>query len=212
MPELIALEAELPNTAAAHKNVADLFMQVQDYPRALDEYRRAATLDPADAGALARAGRAAFQLGQYVLAREYLHQAMAHGNSDQASANLVGIVDAVFALNPYAPRITDRKRRARVIRAFRQAGARLRQCAEGHGGSQGATATSFAATQKDSAEWQQLRAHMNERALRRDPDLMDTAMDLVFRIERSSGPQCGPPAAADTALVLISANQKRVKR
>jgi tetratricopeptide (TPR) repeat protein len=232
--ELIALEAELPNTAAAHKNVADLLMEVQDYPRALDEYRRATALDPADAAALASAGRAAFQLAQYTLAREYLRKAMASGASDQAVTNLAGIVDAMFALDPYAPRLTNQERRNRVIRAFEQAGVRLQQCATTAGQplAAGQTATAKNSrtagqaaahippagapaapmTEAKKEEWQQLRAHMNERALRRDPDLMDTAMNLVFRIERQSGPQCGPPAAADTALVLILASEKGAKR
>jgi transcriptional regulator GlxA family with amidase domain len=40
--------------------------------------------------------------------------------------------------------------------------------------------------------------------LRRNPDLADIAMDLVFRIERETSTVCGTPTGADLALLLIS--------
>lgn len=201
-------------------------MSVHDDSRALDEYRRAAALDRADRDALAGAGRAAFQLAQYAVSHQYLHQAIARGSSDPAVANLVEIVDAMFALDPYAPRISNLERRSRVIRAFQQAGERLAQCAvapkqsvpwqaratnsatagqaAANNAPPGTGAPTLTEAEKRYAEWQKLRARMTERTLRHDPDLMDKAMDLSFRIEQQSDAQCAPPAAADTALVLIA--------
>jgi tetratricopeptide (TPR) repeat protein len=225
--ELIALEAELPSTGSAHKSAADLFMRVQDYSRALDEYRRAINLNRNDATALANAGRAAFELAQYGLAQQYLHKAVAHGIDDPSVAKLSGLVDAILVLDPDEPRLTNPERRARVLRGFEQAKVRLQQCvaATGHPlvtgalpGSNGRVAGQSAAsssrlatpaapmteTQKEFAEWQQLRPRISDLGLLRNPDLMDTAMDLIFRIERQAGPQCGPPATADTALLELA--------
>lgn len=223
--ELIALQAELPETASAHKGVADLFMKVKDHSRALDEYRRVAAFGHADPEALAGAGRAAFQLAQYGVAGQYLHQAVERGSGDPAIKNMAEVVDAILALDPYAPRIGNGERRSRVIRAFGQAGKRLSQCgltptrfspgqktapnptAAGQPNRAPSSATGgpiMTEAQKKYAEWQQLRARMTDRYLRRDPDLMNIATDLVFRIEQQSDTQCGPLTIEDQALVLIA--------
>ena len=38
---------------------------------------------------------------------------------------------------------------------------------------------------------------MTEAGLRRNPDLVETAMDLVFRIERETNAVCGSPTGTD---------------
>jgi tetratricopeptide (TPR) repeat protein len=108
-------------------------MRVGDYPRALDEYSRAAALQLKDPALLAQAGRAAFQLGRYELAHQYLHQALVQGTpiqgtKDASVAQLADVVDAVLALDPYRHGLTDQERSRRVVRAFGQAGKRLMQC------------------------------------------------------------------------------------
>ena len=45
---------------------------------------------------------------------------------------------------------------------------------------------------------------MTETGLRRDPELVDEAMDLVFRIERQTSTLCGMPTGDDLALLLIA--------
>ncbi len=53
-------------------------------------------------------------------------------------------------------------------------------------------------------QWARLKPKITEAGLRRNPDLVETAMDLVFRIERETNAVCGAPAGTDLALLLIS--------
>lgn len=53
-------------------------------------------------------------------------------------------------------------------------------------------------------QWLQLKPHITERELRMNPDLIDTAMNLVFSIERQTNESCGSPTGEDLALLLIS--------
>ena len=49
-----------------------------------------------------------------------------------------------------------------------------------------------------------MKSQIGEKDLRRDPDLLEPAMDLVFRIERQTNTTCGSPTGADMALLLIA--------
>jgi transcriptional regulator GlxA family with amidase domain len=49
-----------------------------------------------------------------------------------------------------------------------------------------------------------LKPRISAEGLRRNPDLVETAMDLVFRIERETSTACGTPTGTDLALLLIS--------
>jgi Tfp pilus assembly protein PilF len=226
--ELTALAADPPETSSARVQIADLFMQAEDHARALAEYRSALRLDPANHAATAGVGQAAFQLREYGVARLYLRRAVAHDPANASLANLADVADAAIELDPYQPQLSDHERRSRVIRAFRQAGARLRQCAAASrysgrpsaasaGNAPGDTRPgtssrppilsqrSATELQAEYAQWQQLREQVNEDTLRHDPKLMETVTDLVFQIERqSTDKSCGPSAPGDTALAWIA--------
>ena len=49
-----------------------------------------------------------------------------------------------------------------------------------------------------------MKTEITERGLRRNPDLMEAAMDLVFKIERQTSAACGSPVGTDMALLLIA--------
>jgi transcriptional regulator GlxA family with amidase domain len=48
-----------------------------------------------------------------------------------------------------------------------------------------------------------MKPRVTEQGLRRDPDLVGKAMDLVFEIERQTSTTCGTPTGTDLALLLI---------
>ena len=52
--------------------------------------------------------------------------------------------------------------------------------------------------------WTELKPRITERGLARDPDLIESAMEVVFEIERETASTCGNPSEADRALLLIS--------
>ena len=209
--ELMALAAEAPDTVGIHMQVADLFVKAEDNAHALTEYQSALRLRPGNAAASAGAGRAAFRLGQYDMARQYLRKAVEDFPADASLANLAGVADAIFELDPYRPRLAGQERRSRVIRAFSQAGSRLQHCAAATGhlwGNLAAPASSVqssAVNLEEYAQWGQLKAKVNDRALQRDPNLMDRVMDLVFQIERpQAGENCGASTISDAALQLLA--------
>lgn len=222
-PELIALAADLPRDPALLARVGALFREAGLYERALREYQVALALVPRDAAALAGAGEAAFQLGRYDQARSFLHRAVAANPKDAESDELLRTSELVLELDPFARRLSTEERSRRVARALQQARSRVEQCAEKSGlalnaapaqaqpaGQRGVTPPlSPAPLQPDYSDLLQLEKQFSSRELRRNPDLADTAMDLVFRAERDAAQQCGAPTGADSALLLL-ARQREV--
>jgi tetratricopeptide (TPR) repeat protein len=200
--ELIALAANLGDDPALHVRVGDLFIQAQDYEHALAEYRIGLRSDRHNPAALAGAGLAAFELGRYPLAQRYLEAAVAANPGDAHSDARLKTTELVLRMDPFRRQISVEQRDRIVIEAFEAAGERLKSCSAA-GNSNGAVAS--APTQPGVAEsWAKMKPQITERGLRRNPDLVEAAMDLVFNIERQTSAACGPPAGIDQALLLIS--------
>ncbi len=196
--ELIALAENLGEDPAMHARVGDLFMQAQDYEHALAEYRQSLKLDRHNAAALAGAGRAAFELGRYDLAQRYLEAAVAANPNDTQSAALLKTAELVLQMDPFRRQISVSQRHRIVIQAFNAAGERLKSCPA-------VDSSANAASQQGLAEkWASMKPQITEEGLRRNPDLVEQAMNLVFDIERQASAACGPPTGIDLALLLIS--------
>jgi len=201
--ELIALAAELPRDPAWMVRVGDLFQTAGVYDRALLEYSNALALDPRNPAALAGAGQAAFQLGRYEEARQYLRRALAVNPRDQQSAGLLRTADLVLQLDPFAHRLGADERSRRVLRDLQQAQDRLESCAKDRGMAIDVTPPQTR-LQSDYAQLLALRRRLSVAALRRQPELVDTAMDLVFRAERDAVQPCGAATGPDHALLLLA--------
>ncbi len=200
--ELIALAADLPPDPQWQMEVGQLLLQVADPGRALALFRAVIAKGPRDAGALAAAGEAAFQLQDYVSARHYLQRALALNPSDVRSAQLLQTAELVLQLDPYEARIGREERARRVLRAFEQTQYRLEKCAE-QKGIPIASNPPGVPIAADYQEFEALSPHVGSRALRDDPDLVDTAMQLVFRSQNDAASACGQPAGEDLALLLL---------
>lgn len=196
--ELIALAENLKEDPAMHARVGDLFMQAQDYEHGLAEYHQSLKLDRHNAAALAGAGRAAFELGRYELAQRYLEAAVAANPNDARSAELVKTTELILRMDPFRRQISVDQRHRIVIQAFNAAGERLKAC------------PAFGSSANPSAQpglaekWANMKPQITEEGLRRNPDLVEQAMNLVFDIERQASAACGPPTGTDLALLLIS--------
>lgn len=200
--ELIALAANLGDDPSLHQRVADLFLRTQDYEHALAEYRLSLKSDHHNQAALAGAGLAAFDLGRYALAQRYLQAAAAANPEDMQSADLLNTTELVLQMDPFRRQISADQRNRIVIEAFAAAGDRLKSCSAAVNSSAPASSESLEQSLADS--WAKMKLKINERDLRRDPDLAEGAMDLVFEIERQTKAACGPPTGTDLALLLIS--------
>jgi predicted Zn-dependent protease len=194
--QVIALAANLNDDPSEHAQAGDLFTRVQDYEHALAEYRLSLKAEPHDAAVLAGAGRAAFELGRYPLAQRYLQAAVSADPNDAESAARLQTAELVLKMDPFQRQISAAERNRIVMEAFATAGQRLKDCPTA--GSAGATLQNL----RDS--WSQMNGQMSEQGLRRNPDLVETAMDLVFNIERQSSTACGAPTGTDAALLLIA--------
>jgi tetratricopeptide (TPR) repeat protein len=197
--ELIALEANLGDDPAEQARLGDLFVRAQDYEHALGAYRVALKSERHNAEALAGAGLAAFELQHYDTAQRYLQAAVMANPEDEKSAGLLQTTELVLQMDPFQRQITAEERARVVQEAFATAGDRLKACGGGNGFAMGAGSTPSLAQ-----SWTEMKPRITTLRLRRDPDLVESAMDLVFNIERQTSAKCGTPAGKDEALLLIA--------
>lgn len=201
--ELIAVGRNVPENVALQTHIGDLFMRVPDYDRALAMYQQALKLAHRNADALARAGQAAFELGQYQLAERYLTATLSLNPDDGQSAELLKMCRSIPALDPYNF-YSETKRDRLVLSDFDTAGERLNACINSSN-----KGTSAASTlQPLYVQWIDMKARLNDRTLRQHPELTDSAMNLVFNIERETDKTCGTPTDDDFLLLVIARNHE----
>jgi len=206
--ELIALAAALPPDANAHLQAAQLFEKAPDYSGALKQFQEVLHLDPLNAAALAGAGAAAYQSGNYTIAQRYLRSAVSANPGDAESHRLLASTEEIVRANPFHTHISDAERNRRITAAFLQAEDRLTHCAQ-QAGVDLKNADKPAASPLPGLQARWLLAKPELKLLRSpaETDLPDAIMDVVFQIERQTSIICGPPQGLDAALLLIS--QKR---
>jgi len=197
--ELIALAANLGNDPVQQQNLGDLFLRAQDYERALAAFRTTLRADSHNQQAMAGAGLAAFALGRYDLAQHYLQEAVNSDHNDTQSAERLKLTQLVLQLDPFRRGLSATDRTRIVIDDFGTAGDRLKVCGGTNGYSLGTgSPTSLSET------WTKMKPQITPWGIRRDPDLVESAMDLVFNIERQDSTTCGTPTGKDEALLLIA--------
>jgi tetratricopeptide (TPR) repeat protein len=195
LSELLAAAADLPDDAAAHVRVGQLFARAGDARQALDQYTRALRLAPGDGTALAGAGISAFVLGDFALARGYLRRAP--DDLDDV-ARTREVVDLVLSSDPLAPRIGSAERRRRVAASLDYVALRLKSCPPTSAGT--TDAVSIPTLEHEAAT---LRQQVKPSAPL-DQDVIEASVDLVDRIQQYLSKACPPLTARDQALTLIA--------
>jgi tetratricopeptide (TPR) repeat protein len=199
---LIELAGDLPKDPGLYSRVGGLFLRIEDYAHALAMFRQALALDRKLEPALAGAGEAAFQMGNYSEARRHLERAVRANSKNARAAQLLETSNLVLEIDPFARGVSASARARRVVRAFQQAMERLTSCAQKRGevleGPPPLTElqTLFARASK-------MRSQVRESSLRRDSELMLSTTHFVFEVEEYAVRACGPPAGLDLALLLI---------
>ncbi|PYX46193.1 MAG: hypothetical protein DMG79_17195 [Acidobacteria bacterium] len=197
--ELIALEENIGADPMQQARLGDLFLRVPDYEHALAAYRLVLKKEPNNQAALAGAGLGAFQLNRYPEAQRYLRSAVAGDSTDKRSAELLKVTDLVLKMDPFRRQLTIAQRDKNVVDSFTTAGQRLKSC-----GLAREPAVPSAAQSSLADNWARMKPNISEADLRRDPDLVEAAMNLVFEIERQTSTTCGTPTGTDMALLLIA--------
>jgi sugar phosphate isomerase/epimerase len=115
----------------------------------------------------------------------------------------------VEALDPFASSAKGKVRTERTIAAFRIALERLAECDAPF--AQTMTGKGKSAAAGDAAQWsgfarwaEQLAPLMNERKLRGQDDVIESAMRFAFQSEIAAQKTCGQPTADDEALLLLA--------
>jgi tetratricopeptide (TPR) repeat protein len=197
--ELIALSENMGDDASQQARLGGLFVQAQDYEHALAAYRLSLKTDSQSQSALAGAGLAAFELGRYPMAQQYLQAAVTASSGDAPSAALLATTNLVLRMDFYRQQISIAERNRIAVEAFAVAGQRLDSC-HIHSNDVASAARLRSLTQV----WMKLKPQITESNLRQDSDLIHEAMELVFNIERQTSGVCATTSEADTALLLIA--------
>ena len=128
LSESLLLAGEIDNDAASHLKVGTLLHRAGDHARGLQQFQAALQLVPGDEEALARAGEAAFEIGEYALANRYLSRAP----GSVASRDLLPVVELVLSLDPLRPGLALRERHRRLSRTAALLDAETARCRSAH--------------------------------------------------------------------------------
>jgi tetratricopeptide (TPR) repeat protein len=192
--ELVAASVDSPDDVAHHLELADLFNQAGDGHNALAHFQRVLRLAPENVAALLGAGRAAFDLGEYPLARRYLREVP---SDVDAAREIREVADQVVSRDPIAGRIGARERHRRLEANLTYLQQRLVDCNAQHG--QSVSGGRYALQNDLQSFRERLR-----RSPTLDQDTIEAGVDLIDRTERDAIASCGSSTAVDRALVLIA--------
>jgi tetratricopeptide (TPR) repeat protein len=208
--ELIGVTGDLPRDPAVVASVAERFVRAGDDANALRLYRDAISLKPSTPGVISGAGLAAFRLGNYRAAVEYLQRAKAAG-ADAAVATTLETARAVLEIDPFARGLSNLRRIERLRRLLEIADARVQGCKPSATASAIAPQAAGVVQQLDLAERIAVARREMDHAREVDPDIVDKMMNLLLESEQAR-PDCAPPSPQDAAIVLIAHRREAVEQ
>jgi tetratricopeptide (TPR) repeat protein len=193
LSELLVLSGNLPDDVKSQTEAGQLFLDAGEPRRGLDRFRQALRIEPKNAAALAGAGEAAFEAGDYTSAQRYLR---AVDPPSERVSDLRSVTDLVLTRDPLRPGLSLRQRQDRVMAGFRRALEALDDCVT----KQPAASGSFDSLRAEAGAFE---PELALERLRRTPESTDTALNLIYRIEQQTAETCGQGSPFDRALLLI---------
>jgi tetratricopeptide (TPR) repeat protein len=194
LSELLVLSGNLPDDVKSQTEAGQLFLDAGEPRRGLDRFRQALRTDPKNAAALAGAGEAAFEAGDYTNAQRYLR---AVDSPAARVSELRSVTDLVLTRDPLRPGLSLRQRQDLVMAGFRRALEALDDCAI----KKPAANNAFDSLRAEAGA---LEPALTPERLRRTPESIDSALNLIYRIEQQTLDTCGQGSAFDRALLLIA--------
>jgi tetratricopeptide (TPR) repeat protein len=207
--ELITLAASLPPEPEAETRLAKMFERLGDYQHALSEYQTVLEHDRQNAVALAGAGEAAFQLRRYGTAEKYLATALKLDPSNSSVSQQLQTARLILEIDPFVHGISTSERDQRIKISFDRAGARLRECGEKQVSSDDASSSGLTSLLQN---WTAMKSKVSRRGAFFEPDVAESVMDLVFRIELQTQIGCSDAVGLDQALLLLAQDRNGVDR
>lgn len=199
LSELLILDGDLPRTAEAHDKAGELFLRIGDAQHALNDFSEAIKVDNHNASALAGAGEASFDLGDYVMAQRYLEAAVVQLPESEHAKQLLSTVKTVLSTDPLTPNISLKEQQQRFLKISTLALERLESCL-----AQASKNRDTGSLQKLEAEAAALRPKLEIQSLRRNQDLLRSGLGLAYRMEQATNETCGEPPGQDEAVILIA--------
>lgn len=209
-PDLIALAQDVPPRDVARAKIAGgLLLRGGLWSRALILFRGMLSTDRHDPDVLAGAGRAAFEMGQYPQAADYLQRLPREKRESPQISRMLRTSGQAIALDPFRPGLSASEQARRTAKALTVAKARIAACARQRGESLTAKPPA-SELQKLNATAQQNRVSWSVYNLSHHPDRVSAAMAFAFEAEATATKLCGyPTSSADRALSLIEAGRTR---
>lgn len=184
LSEALKLSGEIPDQPAAHVQVGRLLLRSGSASRAEAQFVDALRADPHDGNAIAGAGEAAFEAGDYERAREFL----ARAREGTTPRDLLPLVELVLADDPLLPHLTARDRSRRLARTLDALAARTADCAGGD------ALRADVATLQDSLSGRQASSS----------DSLGADLAHLARLAQRATAVCPPAQAIDRAILLIA--------
>lgn len=205
--ELLILQGSTPDSAAAHLELAQLFGQAGDPQRSFQEYLAAVRLDDSNTEALAGAGEAAFHLGDYAEAAQYLRLATQADPNSQKTKQLLVLSELVQNNDPLPPNLSSEQRQQRLLTDVDTSLKRLDTCLGS--GSAGDAAVALRSLKTDA---ESLHKQLVVKSKPPDSDAVKSGVALIYKMEQAASQSCGQPEAEDQALLLIGRKHNEERR
>jgi tetratricopeptide (TPR) repeat protein len=190
--------------------VGQLLLKTQEWNRALDLFKPMTTATTGggqpNQAALVGAGTAAFNLGEYVTARDYYLRLPPERRSQADVTSMLAIAHEVMAADPYLSGLSVKDRALRASNAVGAATQRAQTCIASNPPStpNGPVARAVAQLRLNAYQFDRMQTDWNERNLASFPDRLEDAMSLAFATEGAAAMACGEPQGKDRPLWLLS--------
>jgi tetratricopeptide (TPR) repeat protein len=203
--EVIALaDNTAPGDVERLDQAGNLLLQTQQWSRALMEFKQALARSRRDVDALAGAGTAAFQAGQFAEASAFFERLPKEEREKSGVVLMEEMSRQAEISDPFADGLSTQERVRRAAAALEAAEAIVGACSQSLGQPIAVTPATTD-LQKLHAEVEGKKREWSETGLATHPDEIEAAMVEAFQLESASAQHCGEPKdVTDMALRLLA--------
>ncbi len=224
--ELMALLAEGPREVADQLRLGEMLLQVNEPEHTLELDNTIVGKDPSNAEAWRQKGQALLSLNKYADAEQAFSEAVEHNPNDGNAQRQLDLLREALRLDPSGRGLSRTDRARRAVEAFRTASDRLNTCAKEQGIELAPSATPLntpAASTPNAvgntpvppptplqllySSGSQKQAKVTDKALKEDPDALDSTMQYVFDVERATAAVCPQMSLSDQALLFLAQHE-----
>lgn len=209
--QLLIAAGNAPDDAKIEVEISDLLESAEDEANALHFYKRAMQHRPVQLAALEGASRAAYALGRFQQAKEFLERTLNHADFEKLPPemqsqyrNMLSDADHILLLYP-GPELSVQARAERILNNRKIAQQRLEACV--------ASKTPVPPQlQSLLEEWQKMPSTLRLMQMEQNPQMERDMMQLVYKTEQVTSQQCEAPAGNDALLLKIAQSPEAVEQ